>query len=264
MVLWIAGSSTCRPARSTSRTTVRIAHDQGVPVLADAAALAAATIEPVGVHPRPRRGTPPPSAAAGGRLRGPQGRARLLAFGRTDFIEAVRANGSPWERPARPMKVGKEEIAGPSFRAVEPKMWPHDADACARAWAAVVEAWARDLGAVPGLLRRTGSRRTRRGQPRPAAPCEGRRTDRGSLGGDGRSADGRGTATRAILVLPDGRDAFYLTPPDTLSGVRGADRQGRFAPQAPRSSNVPGSPERRPRSFWTWSDLDSPRGGATV
>ena len=90
-----------------------------------------------------------------------------------------------------------------------------DHDAQARAWAAVVETWARDLGAVPGLRVERLQRRTRRAsryrgfgssvedEPRVGASAE---AVRGRLwNGDPR-----------ILVLPDGRDAFYLTP-DTLS-----------------------------------------------
>ena len=149
-------------------------------------------------------------AFSGGKaLRGPQASGLLL--GRTDFIEAVRANGSPWERLARPMKVGKEEIAG-LLRAVELYV-AADHDAQARAWAAVVEAWARDLGAVPGLqVERLATNEA--GQPVPRLRVK---VDEPTVGASAETVRGRlWNGDPRILVLPDGRDAFYLTP-DTLS-----------------------------------------------
>ena len=133
--------------------------------------------------------TPSRSAAA----RRCAGRRRAACCSaRSDFIEAVRANGSPYERLARPMKVGKEEIAG-LVRAVELYV-AADHDAQARVWAAVVEAGHGTSAAVPGL--QVERRRDERGGPaRAAAPRHGRR-GRASEPRRRRSADGCGTATR--------------------------------------------------------------------
>ena len=208
MVLWVAGSH-LPPGALDLPTTVRIAHAHGVPVLVDAAAQ-----------------LPPPSnlrmftrelgadavAFSGGKaLRGPQASGLLL--GRADFIEAVRANGSPWERLARPMKVGKEEIAG-LVRAVE-LFVAADHDAQARVWTAVVETWARDLGAVPGLhVERVATNEAGQPVPRLRVAVEESRVGASAEAIRGRLWDG----DPRILVLPDGPDAFYLTP-DTLSAA---------------------------------------------
>jgi len=206
MVLWVAGSH-LPPGALDLPTTVRIAHARGVPVLVDAAAQ-----------------LPPPSnlraftrdlgadavAFSGGKaLRGPQASGLLL--GRSDFIEAVRANGSPYERLARPMKVGKEEIAG-LVRAVELYV-AADHDAQARVWAAVVETWARDLGGVPDLrIERLATNEA--GQPVPRLRVV---VDAPAVGASAEAVRGRlWNGDPRILVLPDGPDAFYLTP-DTLS-----------------------------------------------
>jgi L-seryl-tRNA(Ser) seleniumtransferase len=206
IVLWVAGSH-LPPGALDLPTTVRIAHARGVPVLVDAAAQ-----------------LPPPSnlrvftrdlgadavAFSGGKaLRGPQASGLLL--GRSDFIEAVRANGSPWERLARPMKVGKEEIAG-LVRAVELYV-AADHAAQAREWTAVVEAWARDLGGVPGLqVERRATNEA--GQPVPRLRVA---VDEGGAGASAAAIRGRlWDGDPRVLVLPDGPDAFYLTP-DTLA-----------------------------------------------
>jgi L-seryl-tRNA(Ser) seleniumtransferase len=149
-------------------------------------------------------------AFSGGKaLRGPQASGLLL--GRSDFIEAVRANGSPWERLARPMKVGKEEIAG-LVRAVELYVTADHAEQ-AREWKAVVEAWARDLGAVPGLqVERLATNEA--GQPVPRLRVA---VDEAGVGASAYAIRGRlWDGDPRVLVLPDGPDAFYLTP-DTLS-----------------------------------------------
>ena len=109
------------------------------------------------------------------------------------------------------MKVGKEEIAG-LVRAVELYV-AADHDAQARVWAAVVETWARDLGAVPGLqVERLATNEA--GQPVPRLRVV---VDEPSVGASAEEIRGRlWNGDPRILVLPDGRDAFYLTP-DTLS-----------------------------------------------
>ena len=90
MVLWVAGSH-LPPGALDLPTTVRIAHARGVPVLVDAAAQLPPPVQPARVHPRARGGRRRLQRRKA--LRGPQASGLLL--GGVDFIEAVRANGSP-------------------------------------------------------------------------------------------------------------------------------------------------------------------------
>jgi L-seryl-tRNA(Ser) seleniumtransferase len=206
MVLWIAGSHLPRGALDLP-TTVRIAHAHGVPVLVDAAAQLP---PPANLWAFTRDQGADAVAFSGGKaLRGPQASGLLL--GRAGFIAAARANGAPYERLARPMKVGKEEIAG-LLRAVE-LFVARDHEAEARSWAAVVEAWARDLGAVDGLGVRPMPT-NEAGQPVPRLRVEVDPFRAGITAEDLRRRLWDGDPR--VLVLPDGRDAFYLTP-DTIT-----------------------------------------------
>jgi len=206
LVVWVAGSHVPRGALDLA-TTVRIAHAHGVPVLVDAAAQ-----------------LPPPSnlsyftrdlgadavAFSGGKgLRGPQASGLLL--GTTRFIEAVRANGSPHARLARPLKVGKEEIAG-LVRAVELYL-AADHEAEAREWTAIVEEWVRELGEARGL-RAEALPTNEAGQPIPRVRIT---VDASRTGASGEELRRRlWSGQPRILVLADGPDSFFLTP-DTLS-----------------------------------------------
>jgi len=211
LVVWVAGSHLPRGALDLE-TTVRIAHSRGVPVLVDAAAQ-----------------LPPPSnlwrftgelgadavAFSGGKgLRGPQASGLLL--GRTDFIEAARANGSPYARLARPMKVGKEEIAG-LVRAVELYL-ATDHEAQTREWSAIVDGWVRDLDGVRGI-RAERHETNEAGQPVPRVRVA---VDGAVAGGSAEELRRRlWNGNPRILVLPDGVDAFFMTP-DTLSAAEAA------------------------------------------
>jgi L-seryl-tRNA(Ser) seleniumtransferase len=217
LVVWVAGSH-LPPGALDLETTVRLAHAHGVPVLVDAAAQ-----------------LPPPSnlwhftrelgadavAFSGGKaLRGPQASGLLL--GTTDVIEAVRANGSPYERLARGMKVGKEEIAG-LVRAVELYL-AADHEALAREWESIVRTWARELGRFVGL-RTVALETNEAGQPIPRLRVTVDEMQAGISAQELRrrlwSGDPR------VLVLPDGRDSFFLTP-DTLSPSEAAGIVGRI------------------------------------
>jgi L-seryl-tRNA(Ser) seleniumtransferase len=88
-------------------TVVSIAHHRGVPVVVDAAS----TVPPVDHLRRWGRWGADLVIFSGGKgLRGPQD-SGLLA-GRTDLIEAARANGNPNTGVGRGMKVSKEAMAG--------------------------------------------------------------------------------------------------------------------------------------------------------
>jgi L-seryl-tRNA(Ser) seleniumtransferase len=106
-LLYVAGEPFARGALALPET-VALCHQAGVPVIVDAADQ-----------------VPPPenlwrfttelgadlAVVSGGKgLRGPQ--ASGLILGRHDLIEACRALGAPHQRIGRPMKVGKEEMAG--------------------------------------------------------------------------------------------------------------------------------------------------------
>ncbi|MBA7672681.1 D-glucosaminate-6-phosphate ammonia lyase [subsurface metagenome] len=84
-----------------------IAHDEGVPVIVDAAAM---------VPPRDnfhriiREGADLVTVSGGKCIRGPQ--ATGLLFGRRDLVEAALLNASPHDRIGRPLKVAREEIIG--------------------------------------------------------------------------------------------------------------------------------------------------------
>ena len=97
----------CRlPALPLSQI-VEAAHARGVPVILDAAA----EVPPLANLRRFLDEGADLVAFSGGKaIRGPQSTGMLL--GRTDLVEAARLNGNPNMGVGRPMKVGKEEIAG--------------------------------------------------------------------------------------------------------------------------------------------------------
>ena len=126
------------------------------------------------------------------------------------------------------MKVGKEEIAG-LMRAVELYV-AADHDAQAQVWAGVVEAWASDLGDVPGL-RVEPLATNEAGQPVPRLRVV---VDEPTVGASAEAVRGRlWNGDPRILVLPDGPDAFYLTP-DTLSASEAPIVSARVRPRSAR------------------------------
>lgn len=88
--------------------TVEIAHAHGVPVVVDAAAQLPPT-ENLWRFTR-EYGADLAIFSGGKDLHGPQ--ASGLLVGTQRMIEAIRVNGTPHQRLARPMKVGKEEMIG--------------------------------------------------------------------------------------------------------------------------------------------------------
>jgi uncharacterized pyridoxal phosphate-dependent enzyme len=133
---------------------VSIAHDAGVPVIVDAAA----EIPPV---ENLRRfidlGADLVVYSGGKDLHGPQPTG--LVLGRRDLIRACALNASPNYSIGRPMKVGKEEIAG-LVTAIELYL-QQDFEAEAREWDAVAHKMADALSDVPGLT----ARRVSPGEP---------------------------------------------------------------------------------------------------
>jgi L-seryl-tRNA(Ser) seleniumtransferase len=205
-VLWVAGTHLPQGALDLP-TTVRIAHARGVPVLVDAAAQLPPHTNLW--HFTRELGADAAVFSGGKALRGPQ--ASGLMVGTREFIEAARANGSPYQRLARAMKAGKEEIAG-LVRAVE-LFLAQDHEAQAAAWEQTVHAWVDALSHVPGL---TASRDfpNEAGQPIPRVRVT---VDPSAAGADADEIRARlWAADPRVLVLRGGADSFFMTP-DTLA-----------------------------------------------
>lgn len=143
-VLYVAGSHLPQVALPLEQV-VRIAHERGVPVIVDAAA----QLPPVNNlwHFTRNLGADLVIFSGGKTLRGPQ--ASGFMAGRADLVEAARQNGAPYQRWARAMKVGKEEIAG-LVTAVE-RFVSLDHAAMHQEWLATVESWHAALSKVAGV-----------------------------------------------------------------------------------------------------------------
>ena len=124
---------------------VRIAHAHDVPVVVDAAA----QLPPTDNLWRFTRDLGADLAVfSGGKdFHGPQ--ASGLVVGTQRMIDAITANGSPNQRLARPMKVGKEEMIG-LLTAVERYMQV-DWQSRVENYEAIVAYWLDRLNGVPGL-----------------------------------------------------------------------------------------------------------------
>ena len=143
-VFWAAGSHLPQTTL-TLKETVAIAHARGVPVIVDAAA----QLPPVENlwHFTVECGADAALFSGGKALQGPQ--ASGLMVGSRALLDAVRANASPYQRLARAMKVGKEEICG-LVASIERYM-ALDHDALANDWAKTVDHWVEGLRSVEGI-----------------------------------------------------------------------------------------------------------------
>jgi uncharacterized pyridoxal phosphate-dependent enzyme len=95
------------PSDLALESVIEIAHQRGVPVIVDAAA----EFPPFAVLRRYTDMGADLAIFSGGKgIRGPQSSGLIL--GKRELIEACAMNGSPFHGVGRPMKVGKEEIAG--------------------------------------------------------------------------------------------------------------------------------------------------------
>ena len=143
-ILYIAGTHMAGPVLPLE-TVIRIAHSHDVPVLVDAAA----QLPPYSNlwHFTQNLGADLVIFSGGKALRGPQ--ASGLILGRAPWIEAVRANGAPFQRYARALKVGKEEIAGLTT-AIEIYM-NRDHEAELREWNRILDYWWGELKSLTGL-----------------------------------------------------------------------------------------------------------------
>ena len=207
-VVWVAGGHLPQTTLSLQET-VAIAHAHGVPVIVDAAAqlpplenLWYFTIE---------CGADVALFSGGKGLQGPQ--ASGLVVGSRGLIDAMRANASPWQRLARAMKVGKEEICG-LVASVE-RYVGLDHAALTRDLTATVDEWVAGLHDLDGVsVRRLDVNEA--GQPVPRlevtldAPLVAVDVIVQLWEGDPR-----------IAVLAGGDDHFFLTPDTLVPGEAG-------------------------------------------
>ena len=118
---------------------IKIASNYEIPVVVDAAA----QLPPVENlwHFSQDLGADLVLFSGGKALRGPQSSG--LIVGKKHWIEAVRQNGAPFQRQARALKVGKEEIAG-LVAAVE-RFVNLDHDAELKRYTEIVQFWLNNL-----------------------------------------------------------------------------------------------------------------------
>lgn len=148
-VLYFAGAHFARGALPLSEV-VAIARARGVPVLVDAAA----QIPPIANLWRFTQeiGADIAIFSGGKGLRGPQSSG--LVLGRKDLVTACHANGSPNHSLGRPMKVGKEELAG-ILAAVEWSLAQDEPTALAH-YEATVQGWLAACADLPGVTAERG------------------------------------------------------------------------------------------------------------
>ncbi len=202
-VLYVWNSSLPPVALELSEV-VAIAHARGIPVIVDAAA----QLPPVSNLWRFTRDAGADIAVfSGGKaLHGPQ--ASGLMVGTAGLDEAARQNGAPYQRWARAMKVGKEEIAG--LLAAVTRFVSLDHEALYAESMRRVEGWREafiDLGGVSLTVESCNSA----GQAIPRLHLEV--DDRARLKG---VLESLSSANPRISVLPDVRNGeekgFWLTP----------------------------------------------------
>jgi uncharacterized pyridoxal phosphate-dependent enzyme len=144
MVFYAAGVHLASGALPLSET-VEIAHAHNIPVVVDAAAQLPPT-ENLWRFTR-ELGADLAVFSGGKDFHGPQ--ASGLLVGTEAMIAAIAVNGSPHQRLARPMKVGKEEMIG-LLAAVE-RYVAEDWKDRARRYEATVERWVEHFGGLPGM-----------------------------------------------------------------------------------------------------------------
>lgn len=143
-ILWFAGSHFAEGALPIEEV-VDIARARGVPVIVDAAA----QIPPVSNlwHFTRDVGADIAIFSGGKGLRGPQSSG--LVLGKKHLIDACRVNGSPNSSIGRPMKVGKEELAG-MLTAVEWSL-AQDEKSMIADYEASVRKWIEGMSGIAGV-----------------------------------------------------------------------------------------------------------------
>jgi D-glucosaminate-6-phosphate ammonia-lyase len=203
--------------------TVEIAHARGVPVVVDAAAQLPPT-ENLWRFTR-EYGADLAIFSGGKDLHGPQ--ASGLLVGTRAMIDAITVNGTPHQRLARPMKVGKEEMIG-LLTAVE-RYVAEDWRERAKRYEQTVARWIAHFNAQPGM----GAERVfpnEAGQPTPRCRVifdavtgpAGADAARILWDGDPRVAvavDGPNAISITPELLGEGDEALLLERIDALTAV---------------------------------------------
>lgn len=159
-VLYFGGEALAPGARPLPEV-IEIAHSMSVPVIVDAAA----QIPPVSNlwHFTRDLGADAAIFSGGKGLRGPQSTG--LVVGTREMIDRIRPHAAPNQSFGRPMKVGKEELAG-LLTAVELAV-QQDEPAILAAYEASVQLWLAGLAGIPGVS-------VERGYPSEAGQPHGR------------------------------------------------------------------------------------------
>lgn len=158
-IMYVAGIPFAESALSLE-TVISIAHSHNVPVLVDAAA----QLPPVSNlwHFTEALGADLVVFSGGKTLRGPQSSGLIL--GKEKWIESVRANGAPFQRLARALKVGKEEIAGLTTAVEMYLVADHDSELMK--WNRTIDFWLKEL-ALFSNISLTRENTNQAGQPIP-------------------------------------------------------------------------------------------------
>jgi L-seryl-tRNA(Ser) seleniumtransferase len=143
-ILYFGGAALAPGARPLPEV-IEVAHSMSVPVIVDAAA----QIPPISNLWYFTRDLGADAAIfSGGKgLRGPQSSG--LVVGKQAIIEGIRPNAAPNQSFGRPMKVGKEELAG-LLTAVELAL-QQDEPAVLAGYEASVQMWNEGLSNIPGV-----------------------------------------------------------------------------------------------------------------
>ena len=182
--------------------TVEVAHAHNIPVVVDAAAQLPPT-ENLWRFTR-ELGADLAVFSGGKDFHGPQ--ASGLLVGTEAMIAAIAVNGSPHQRLARPMKVGKEEMIG-LLAAVE-RYVAEDWQERARRYEATVERWVEHFSSLPGMSA-TRVFPNEAGQPTPRCRVAFA-AETGLSGAEAVRLLWEGDPRIAVAV--DGPDAISMTP----------------------------------------------------
>jgi L-seryl-tRNA(Ser) seleniumtransferase len=224
-VLFFAGAHFAEKALPLEEV-IAIAHTMSVPVIVDAAA----QIPPISNlwHFTGKLGADAAIFSGGKGLRGPQSSG--LIVGRREIIDGVRVNAAPNQSLGRPMKVGKEEMAG-LLAAIEWSL-AQDEPAALANYEKRVQFWIEELEGIPGIT-------VERSYPSEAGQPHSRTiVTFGPNAAIGRDAaiDALWDRNPRIAVSPIGDDAIALNPQTIEDGeeeivlkavreVLGADRR---------------------------------------
>ncbi len=143
-VLFFAGDHFAEGALPLEEV-IAISHSLGAPVIVDAAA----QIPPISNlwHFTTDLGADAAIFSGGKGLRGPQSSG--IVVGKKAIIEGIRPNSAPNQSVGRPMKVGKEEMAG-LVAAIEWSLQQDEAAAIA-GYEESVKLWNEGLAGIPGI-----------------------------------------------------------------------------------------------------------------